>query len=328
MPANPVLVEIRRFPLVESRHRGAAVVADADGAIVAAWGDGSRPVYPRSALKPIQALALAESGALAAFGLGGEELALATASHAGEPVHVEGVAAWLARIGLSEADLECGAHPPSNPQAARALRGPPSPLHNNCSGKHAGFLTLARHLGVATTGYVARTHPVQRRVSAIVAALSGGDVDAAPTGTDGCGIPVHALPLTAVATAMARLGAPDGLPPQRAGAARAVVAAMLAHPHLVAGSGRLCSELMAKVPRLIAKGGAEGVYTAALPARGLGIALKIDDGAGRAAEVALLAVLDHLGALRAEDRTALAARLAPPVLSVAGAVVGEMRAVL
>ncbi|MBY0429833.1 MAG: asparaginase, partial [Rhodospirillales bacterium] len=230
---DPVLVEITRGPIVESLHRGAVVVADANGVIVQAWGDPDQSIYPRSAIKPLQALPLIETGAADRFGLGLEEIALACASHGGEAAHVERVAAWLDRLGLGIEALECGAHWPSNIEAARALAragGQPHAVHNNCSGKHAGFLTTALHLGEPLAGYIQRDHPVQRRVAETLSAITGIEAQHQPCGIDGCGIPTFALPLQAVATAMARLAAPDSLPPPRAEAARRIVAAMQTHP--------------------------------------------------------------------------------------------------
>jgi L-asparaginase II len=296
MISPPLLVEVTRGGNVESVHRGHAVVTDADGRTIAAWGEPDRLAFPRSALKPVQALPLVETGAAAAFGLGSEELALATASHSGEPMHTERVAAWLARLTLSAADLECGAHAP----AGEAVRGPWNPLHNNCSGKHAGFLTVARHLGVPSRGYIDRAHPVQQLVTAAIHDLTDTRPETTPAGIDGCGIPTFALPLTALATAMARLATPKVLDGARADAARAIVAAMRRHPELVAGSGRLCSEIMRNIPDIAVKGGAEGCYTAIIPAQGWGIALKIEDGAKRGAEVAILAVLRRIGVLAAD----------------------------
>lgn len=312
-------IEVTRGDSVESRHRGWAVATDAQGRVVAAWGDPERACFPRSALKPVQALPLVETGALAAFGLGAEELALAAASHSGEVIHTERVAAWLARLGLSSADLECGAHAPAH----AALSGPWTPLHNNCSGKHAGFLTVAVHLGQPTAGYIDRRHPVQQLVTAAIGDLTG--VALADWGIDGCGIPTFVLPLTGLATAMARLAAPAALAAKRAEAARAIVAAMRAHPLLVAGSGRLCSLFMQRVPDIVLKGGAEGVYAAIIPARGWGVAVKIEDGAKRAAEVAILAVLRRLGVLSEADCAALAEHMEPAVRNVAGKVVGRVR---
>lgn len=326
---NPVLVEVLRGDSVESLHRGSAVVADAAGRVVAAWGDASRPAFPRSALKPIQALPLVESGAAAAFGLGPEELALAAASHTGEAIHVERVRAWLERIGLGPDALECGAHAPVDDASAKALMRadmPPSPLHNNCSGKHAGFLTLARHLGVPTEGYIRPDHPVQQLVSEAIAGMTGAALQRCPCGVDGCGIPAFALPLSALATGMARMAAPEGLPPARRDAAYAITASMLQHPRLTSGTGWFATRVMEVAPRLVLKGGAEGVYAAILPEKGWGMAVKIDDGARRAAEVAMGALLTGLELLDAAERAALAELLEPPLHNVAGKVVGAVRA--
>ena len=329
MSEPPVLVEVTRGAAVESRHRGAAAVVDVGGRVVMGWGEIEAPVFPRSALKPLQALPLVESGAADAFGLGPRELALACGSHHGEAVHVEAVAAWLARVGLGVTDLECGAHPPIDPAAAKALilsGAPPSALDNNCSGKHAGFLSTARHLGEPTRGYIAAEHPAQRRVLAVLEAMTGRDLSHAPRGIDGCGIPVIGIPLAGLARAMARMGDPRDLPPARAAAARRLLDAMAAEPLMVSGSTGFATALLrAAGDRVRAKPGAEGVYAAALPTLGLGLALKIEDGAGRAAEVALAAILDRLGFIDAAVRAALDGRARPPIRNVAGAVVGEIR---
>ncbi len=326
---GPVLVELVRGGQVESRHRGAVAVADAGGRLVAAWGDAGRLVFPRSAVKPLQALPLIETGAADAFGLGAEELALACGSHSGTARH-EGLAArWLARLGLDEAALACGAHPPLDADAAAALLragAAPSALHNNCSGKHLGILTAARHRREPVQGYLAPDHPAQRRVTAALATMTGHDPGATGWAVDGCGIPTHAVPLAALATGMARLADARRLPPERRRAVARVTAAMAAHPDLVAGPGRLDTEVMAAAPGVLVKGGAEGVHAAALPGLGLGLALKIEDGAGRAAGVALLAALCRLGALDGGARAALAARIEPPLLNVAGRRVGVLRA--
>ena len=328
---DPVLVEATRGDVVESEHRGACAVVDARGKVVLRLGDIDRPVYARSAIKPLQALPLIETGAADAFGLGAREIALACASHHGEPTHVAAIAAWLARLDLTADDLECGAHAPANPAAAQELirgGGKPSPLHNNCSGKHAGFLSTARHLGEATRGYIDAEHPVQRRVLAVLEAMTGLDLSSAPRGIDGCGIPVIGIPLRATARAMARLADPDGLGEARVAAARRILGAMAAEPYMVAGTGTFTTALMtAAGPRVRLKPGAEGMFCAALPQMGLGIALKIADGAGRAAEVAMGAILSRIGALDPAQREALSAFLSPPIKNVAGRVVGRLRAV-
>jgi L-asparaginase II len=327
--ADPVLVEATRGEMVESRHRGAVAVVDAGGGITLALGDIERVIYARSAIKPLQALPLIESGAADRFGLGQEELALACASHHGESVHVTAVARWLERLGLGPADLECGAHLPNDTPAAHALirsGTAPSPLHNNCSGKHAGFLATARHLGEPTRGYIQPDHPVQRRVLAILEAMTGRDLARAPRGTDGCGIPVIGIPLAAMAQAMARLADPQGVPPARAAAARRLLDAMAAKPLMVDGTGGFPTVVMETAPaRVRLKPGADGVFCAALPTLRLGVALKIESGHGRAAEVAIGAVLRRLGALTPADVSGLALLLRPPVNNVAGRRVGELR---
>ncbi len=327
--ANPVLVEVTRGALVESRHRGAAVVVDAAGAVVAAWGDVDRPVFARSACKPLQALPLLESGAAERFGLGDVEIALACASHRGEPVHTEAVSAWLGRIGLGVADLECGTHLPTGEDSAHALIRAgiePSQLHNNCSGKHTGFLTTAVHLGEPTRGYIQRDHPVQRRIAQVMAEVTEFDYTTAPWGHDGCGIPTVGAPLTALAVGFARLADPARLGAVRAAAARRITAAMAAAPVMVSGTGTFNSRALELAGRrAVIKGGAEGVYAGALLDRGLGIALKVDDGAGRGAELAMAALLKALGAFDATATQELAEFLEPKVLNRAGLVAGVLR---
>jgi L-asparaginase II len=328
---DPVLVEVLRGEMVESSHCGAFAVVDAGGRVVLAQGDMARPVYARSAIKPLQALPLIETGAADRFALGDREIALACASHNGVPAVTAAVDAWLGRIGLGSDALECGAHAPSDVEAAHALiraGQAPSALHNNCSGKHAGFLTTARHLGEETRGYIAPTHPVQRRVAAVLSAMTGLDLADAPRGVDGCGIPVIGIPLGGMARAMARLVDTAALPAERRRASERILAAMAGHFEIVAGASRFSREIMRHAAATVRlKTGAEGVMCAALPRDGLGIALKIGDGASRAAEVAMGAILLRLGALDAAQAATLAPVLRPPVNNVAGRVVGEVRAV-
>ncbi len=322
--ANPVLVEVTRGAMVESRHCGAFAVVDVEGRVIASAGDTERPIYARSAIKPLQAIPLVESGAAEAFGLGDAEIALACASHRGEARHVETVTAWLARIGCSVADLECGAHLPSNQRALAELlgaRGAAHAAHNNCSGKHTGFLTLARHLGLATQGYIRLEHGVQQRVLGTLESMTGLDLGAAPRGIDGCGIPVIAVPLGNLALAMARLADPADQPEPRQAACARIRAAMAAEPFMVSGSGQFCTRVISETGgRALVKTGAEGVFCGALPESGLGIALKIDDGAGRAAEVAMAGLLARFGPLDAAHELR-----APQLHNRAGARVGELR---
>jgi L-asparaginase II len=324
--ANPILVEITRGALVESVHRGAVAIANAEGEIVFSLGDIEALVYPRSSLKPIQALPLIESGATEAFGLSDEEIALACASHSGEPMHTTRVTAWLKRIGCEASDLACGPHPVRYEPVWEAMvkhGEAPTRVHNNCSGKHTGFLTVARHWDIATKGYEHHDHPVQMAVAAALGELSGINGELT-WGVDGCAAPNFALPLSSFARALAKFAAPQSLPGQRANAARRIVRAMIAHPELVSGTGRACATFMRSARgRVAVKTGAEGYFAAIVPEAALGIALKIDDGAGRASETAMAAVLDTLGVL-CDDAPALAL-LNAPVTNTRSAVVGERR---
>ncbi|MFQ5785925.1 MAG: asparaginase [Alphaproteobacteria bacterium] len=327
---DEIAVEVTRGDRIESRHRASCAVADGSGRIVHRWGDVGQAVYPRSAIKSIQAIPLVESGAAERFDLSAAELALACASHGGEPMHIEAVEAWLARLGLGADDLECGAHPPSHAPSAEALwrsGATPNAVHNNCSGKHAGMLTTARHLGEPTAGYIRHDHPVQQRVARVIGEMTDVDMTRAPRGIDGCSIPTYAIPLGAFATAMARLADPAKLADGRADAIERIKAAIVARPEMVAGTGRFCSALIRESGgRIITKTGAEGVYAAALPDLGLGVALKVEDGAGRASSVALAAVLRRLGALDDALAERLAYFVAPPQINRAGRRVGDVRA--
>jgi L-asparaginase II len=328
-PADPVLVEILRGDLVESRHRGAAAIVDAKGKVVACWGDIERPVFARSAIKPLQALPLVESGAADQYRLGVTELALACASHHGEKSHVDAVGRWLHRVDLGPDDLQCGSHLPNDVAASHVLIRAgelPSPLHSNCSGKHTGFLTTARHFGETTRGYVDADHPVQRRVAQALGEMCGIDVDRAPHGTDGCGIPVIGIPLLAMARGMARMADTSGLPTERATAATRLLDAMAERPVMVDGTGGFPTVVMQEVgARARIKPGAEGVFCGALPGLGYGIALKIEDGAGRGAEIAMGGILERLGIFGPAERERLEPVLRPVIKNMAGRIVGSMR---
>ena len=326
---NPVLVEVTRGAVVESAHRGAVSVFDADGKAVWEIGDTDRPVFPRSAVKAIQALPLVESGAADAYGFGNRELALACASHSGEPAHVELAATMLARAGLDRKALECGAHWPSSHDATIALARAgdlPNALHNNCSGKHSGFLCACVHSGIAHSGYVKAGHALQEMVRDVMQSVTGAAHDVDHCGIDGCSIPTYAVPLKSFAQGFARMATGTGFLPERAKAAKRLLSACMAEPFLVAGTGKADVALMQAAPGgIFVKTGAEGVYCAALPELGLGIALKCDDGAGRAAEVMIAVVLARL--LRGDD--AVAAKLSelahPAIESRVGAKVGLLR---
>ncbi|MFT3972223.1 MAG: asparaginase [Amaricoccus sp.] len=322
--AGPALLaEVLRGDRVESRHRGHALVCDARGEVVAAWGNPDEPVFPRSSCKMLQALPLVESGAAA--GLSTERLALACASHSGAGMHVTRVADWLGALGLGERDLRCGSQVPDDAAERHRLRDAgesPCQLHNNCSGKHAGFLMLNRHLGGGPE-YVEFDHPVQLAARNAFEEMCGAPIRG--WGVDGCSAPAFETTLRGLGTAMARMADPRGLGAARGEAARRLVAAMAEHPLLVAGEGRACSELMAAMPGGVAvKTGAEAVYVAILPGRGLGVALKVEDGGTRGSECAIAALLVRLGALDA-GHPAARARLAAPILSRRGAGIGMIR---
>ena len=327
--SNPVLVEVFRGSTVESRHRGAIAIVDGDGKLVFALGDIELPVFPRSAVKAIQALPLVESGAADAYGFGAKELALACASHSGEAAHVELARAMLAKAGFDEAALECGAHWPSSQDATVALArsaGSPSALHNNCSGKHSGFLCVCRHCGIASQGYVEAGHAFQDLVRRTMVEVTGAEHGAANMGVDGCSIPTYAVPLRNLALGFARMTSGQTLGSERAAAARRLLSACMSEPFYVAGTGRACTRLLeAGQGRVFAKVGAEGVYCAAIEELGLGIAIKCDDGASRAAEVIVAEVLAQL-LVKHEALSASFEKLARPELrNWNGTLVGHLQ---
>lgn len=337
---NPILVEVHRNEMVESAHRGSAVVVDTTGQVVAAVGDRTRTIYPRSALKLLQAIPLVESGAADHFALSARELTLACASHNGEAIHTDTVLTWLQRLALTGADLENGPEPPMSAPMRRALtaRGQtPSRIHHNCSGKHTGMLTLARFLGGEghgeirdeVRGYSEYPHAVQQTWLQTIGELVGLDATAFPWARDGCGVPAICMPMRALAYGYARLAEACGtghahghgpapahvddhtnepmptglaLSVRRAEAVTRLITAITAEPLLLAGHGRCCSDVIrATDGKVIVKMGAEGVYAGFIPALGVGFALKIDDGNRRASEVALGALLNGLGVVEHAD---------------------------
>jgi L-asparaginase II len=313
--------------MLECVHRGTAVVCTASGEVVEAWGDPERVILPRSSCKIIQALPLVESGAAEAAGLTTRHLALACASHRGMEVHTGLAREWLSGLGLGEADLRCGAHVPDDPETAYALRAAghvPDQFHNNCSGKHCGFLTANRHLGGGPE-YIDPDHPLQRMVRQATFEVTGCEIS--DFAIDGCSAPNFAVSMRGLATAMARFATPEAsFAGTRATAARRLREAMLAHPELVSGKGGSSTELMrACEGRAAVKSGAEGMFVAMLPERGLGIAVKIDDGSARGRHAAMAALLARHGAL--DRRHPLYAAYADaPILNCRGIAHGHVRA--
>jgi L-asparaginase II len=325
---DPILVEVLRGDRVESRHRGSVAMCDADGAVVLALGDVEAPVFPRSAVKALQALPLIESGAADRYGLTQEEIALACASHSGEPRHAETALAMLRKCGRDVDTLECGIHWPLGPEAARGLAASgarPSALHNNCSGKHAGFICLSCASGVETSGYVKAEHFVQRQIKSVIEDMTGARLGAGAI--DGCAIPTYAVPLKALAHGFARFGSGTGLSPARAAAAKRIREAAAAHPAFIAGAGRFDTLAMKALgARAFLKTGAEGVYCASFPELGLGAAIKCQDGAGRAAETAMAAIIARFLTLSDQERSELAPLLEPILRNWNGETTGLVRA--
>lgn len=324
MAAVP-MIELWRGGILESVHAGHAVVCDAGGSVVQVWGDGDAVTYPRSSAKMIQALPLIESGAADAVGLTDRHLSLACASHIGAALHTGMVTEWLSGLGMGMGDLRCGSHWPGE-IAARDLLvktdASPCQVHNNCSGKHSGFLTLNRHLKGGTE-YIEVDHPVQRAIRAAFEEVTG--MASPGYGIDGCSAPNFATSVTAMARGMAFFAGanPDGSRRERA--AVRLCRAMAAYPEMVSGEGRACTALMRAMRGKVAvKGGAEGYYVAILPEQRLGVALKIVDGAERAKEAAITALLLRLGVLD-PGHPVVGTYLTGPLKNCSGKVTGEMR---
>jgi len=338
VPAAEPLVEVTRGGITESRHRGHIVAVEPDGTIAAFLGAPETVTYLRSSAKPHQAIPLVASGAADRFGFDERELALACASHSGESIHTEIAASMLRKIGLGPEALKCGVHEPFSPEVARGLRETgerPNVLQNNCSGKHAGMLALALHLGAPTETYDEPSNPVQLAIGKTVAEFSGIPIEDIAVGVDGCGVPVFGITMKAMALMYARLvSSPAEFDEETRNACARIVAAMTAHPELIGGtSERLDTEIMrAAQGRLISKVGAEGVYTVGvLPCedwpRGLGLALKIEDGDDhRARPTAVIESLRQLGVLADESLEAVSRYAFFPVRNRRGDVVGEVTA--
>jgi L-asparaginase II len=294
-----VLARTSRSGLVENEHQGNIAVADAEGRLVGWVGDPQARYYLRSSAKPIQALSVVASGAYEAFGMTPKELAVCCASHSGSSEHRETVAGLLAKAGLGPEHLQCGTHMPGDAAARRELeaRGEkPTPLHNNCSGKHAGMLVTARHLGAPVETYLSLDHPVQQMILANLSVLAGVDASDIHIGVDGCGAPVHGLPLRAMAMAFARVASRKSIPHKLRPAALAVRKAMGAYPHMVASRGSFNTELLAAFAgEVVAKAGAAALFCAAFAEAGVGFAVKIGDGSSGATPPIVMRILAEIG---------------------------------
>lgn len=337
IPIAEPLVEVKRGSITESRHRGHIVAVEPDGNVVASLGYPPLVTFLRSSAKPFQALPLLVSGAADRFGFTDREVALACGSHNGEPIHTELAASMLRKIGLGPEALKCGAHEPYGAEAALELRSrgeQPNVLHNNCSGKHAGMLAVAIHIGAPTENYDSPESPVQKAIADTVAKFSGVAVTDMAVGIDGCAAPIFGITVKAMALAYARLISPPPEFDKTRNACERIVRVMSTYPELIGGtSERLDTELMRAAPgRLISKVGADGVYTAGvLPCeewpKGLGLALKIEDGDDkRARPPVVIESLRQLGVLREESLEAVSKYAFFPVRNRRGDLVGEVRA--
>ncbi|MEP6717932.1 MAG: asparaginase [bacterium] len=339
VPAAEPLVEVTRGAITESRHRGHVIAVEPDGGIVAHLGAPETVTFLRSSAKPHQAIPLITSGVADRFGFTEREIALACASHSGEPMHTEVAASMLKKIGLGPEALKCGTHEPFSPEETKKLRQrgeAPNVLQNNCSGKHAGMLALAVHLSAPTENYYEASHPVQLEIGKVVSQFSGIPIEDISVGIDGCGVPVFGITVKAMALMYARLvSPPNDFDEQTKAACARIVSAMTKYPELIGGSAeRLDTEMMrAAGGRLISKVGAEGVYTVGvLPCndwpRGFGLALKIEDGDDhRARPTVVIESLRQLGVLVDKSLEAVSRYAFFPVLNRRGDVVGEVTAV-
>jgi L-asparaginase II len=338
VPVPEPLVEVRRGSITESRHRGHIAAVDARGQVVACIGAPETLTYLRSSAKPLQAVPLIASGAAARFGFTDEEIAVACASHNGEPIHTGAVASMLDKIRLPVSALKCGTHEPFGSEIAQSMRErgeKPNALQNNCSGKHAGMLALALHLGAPTETYDQPGNPAQLLIGRTIAQFSDVPIEDIAVGVDGCGVPVFGVTVRAMALMYARLVAPlEAWERETREACRRIVSAMTNHPEMVGGTKERLDTVMMRAAggSLISKVGAEGVYTVGvLPSerwpQGLGLALKIEDGEDRRARPpAVIESLRQLGALTSEALEAVAPYATFPVRNHRGDTVGEVRA--
>ena len=328
---GPLTVDIYSGNSVESSHLVDAVVVDAKGEIIEVYGDPSRAVFPRSAIKMVQALALLESGAAAAYGLSSKWISLACASHQGEKIHTEEVRHWLQHIGLEETAFECGAHYPFDETTKFELIRQdlkPTAVHNNCSGKHCGMLTTAQHLKENPKGYVNYDHPVQVRLRRILSEISAVSYDHAPWGIDGCSIPTYAIPLEKIAVSMAALLGEEAkkftMNSLRREAGAKILQAVTSEPEMISGTKGLCSQIVRlSAGRAIAKTGAEGVYAGLVPAKGIAMAVKVRDGGTRAAELVALHLLQGHQGLTVREAHELSGLTTAQIKNWTGKLVGR-----
>ena len=323
------LVDVTRGNLTESRHRGLIAVVNAEGKLLYSAGNPQEVVYARSSMKPVQAIPLVETGAAKQFGFTDADLALACASHNGEAQHTERVQSILKRTDLDVSDLQCGIHNPRWPETYEALiksGGEVTAIYNNCSGKHSGMLATAKHMNESTADYYRLDHPVQQRIMEAVSDLTEVPEAEIEIGIDGCGVPVHGVPMMNLALAFAKMADPSSLPEKRREAVSRITDAMAAAPEMVGGTERFCTDFMRVLEgRMFAKAGAEGVYCIGDKETGLGIAIKIEDGNARATSPVAVEVLQQLGLLNEKQLKQLASYHYPKLRNARNEQIGELR---
>lgn len=323
-----VLVKTYRGAIEDLYHHGRVAVSDAEGRLLYSCGDAQRVTFARSSAKPMQAIAVAESGALEKYGITERELALMCASHNGEDFHVEAVRGILKKAGLDESYLQCGCAMPINPQARLEMEKkglPADAVHCDCSGKHSGMLLTAKVYGEDLQTYPQPEHPVQKRIMAILSDLCQYPEDQIITAIDGCGVPVHAMPLYKLAQGYARMSKPSLFSEKRAAAIARITAAMTAYPEMVAGTDRLCTDLMrAFGDRLFSKSGAASFYGIGIKDKGIGIAIKLEDGCSEFVPLVVLRTLEEIGVItEAEAEEKMHKYLDLNIYNHAGTVVGR-----
>lgn len=327
--ATEVLVKVLRGDLVESIHRGHIAVVNAKGELLYSAGNPKKVIYARSSMKPLQAIPIVETGTAEHFNFDHADLSLTCASHNGENQHTSRVQSILGRAGLAISDLQCGTHNPRWQETYEALikvDGQVTPIYNNCSGKHSGMLATAKHMKESTNDYYKIEHPVQKRIIEAISDLTEvpeGDIE---IGIDGCGVPVHGIPLLNLALGFAKMADPRLLPTKRQEAVNKITTAMMEAPEMVGGTDRFCSDFMRILDgRMFGKAGAEGVYCIGDKETGIGIALKIEDGNGRATSPVAVEVLTQLGLLSESQKEQLNSYHYPKLKNARSEEIGELR---
>ncbi|WP_339253039.1 asparaginase [Sporosarcina sp. FSL W8-0480] len=328
---SELLVTVERGPLVESLHRGDIAIVNARGEVISSIGDIEKVIFARSSMKPLQSIPIIETGAADHFQFDDGDLALACASHNGEKQHTKRAELILSRLDLEVANLKCGTHPPMLQETYEELiksGGDSTPIHNNCSGKHSGMLTTAKYMNESLDDYYKIEHPVQQRILSVISELTDVLVEDIQIGTDGCGVPVHGIPLRNLALGFARMADPSGLIESRQQSIGRVTAAMMNAPEMVGGTSRFCTDFMKHMGRkMFGKSGAEGVYCVGVPKAGIGIAVKIEDGNSRATNAVIMEILSQMNLIDEQEAKALERYHFPALLNVRKEKVGVLKPV-